>query len=250
MFTDELRALLSEPLDPARVKAMPPGTPAAGAPYLAGEDVIENLNRIFGYGGWSLMCEPPVMVEQDEKSQTWMAHATILIDGGLGARYDGIGIAVRHGTGPAGLEMAIKGAATDAMKRAAVHMGDQFGLVLREKGLTPQDLKADYAEFHGQAAVPRAENRTVDTETGEVVRTEPPPDAYTTAPARDMALWLKEMGWSWQSDQVVRVLGQAPGSKREASTIVAAWLGAVPGRTVAILQKQIEEQHSRSAVLS
>lgn len=136
-FTDRTLRRLKAPINPRRVRRLDAG-PAKGAPYLDGEDVIDTLNEIFGYGEWSfeLVGQPWVAesgVEGSNKTtpyEVWCCIGTLTVGG---AKHSGFGTNVRSGTGSAGLEMAIKGATTDALKRAAVHYGDQFGLGLRDK---------------------------------------------------------------------------------------------------------------------
>ena len=139
---------------------MPDG-PAKGSKYLTGQDVIETANRIFGYGAWGFeLITPPICLEREDRYEVWGAHGVLHVEGG--GSFSDFGTCVRNGKGPSGLEMAIKGAVTDCVKRCLRNYGDQFGLVLYEKGLTMADLNREFqqggsAPGSGQSGGTRAE---------------------------------------------------------------------------------------------
>ena len=158
MLSPEIQSLLSEPLDPRRVTTGEAG-PLRGIKYLEGHDVIETANRIFGYGGWAFMLlSAPTCVEKGSQGdrqtayEVWMAQGQLTIENA--GVFTDVGTCVRNGTGASGLEMAIKGAATDALKRCLRNYGDQFGLVLYEKGLTLGDLARDHNASHQDVPLP------------------------------------------------------------------------------------------------
>lgn len=144
---------LALPLNPERVVPLPDGHPAAGMPYLPIDDVVSRANEIFGFGGWStdLVGQPYLLApgEADGKHEVWAAVVRVTIPA-TGASYTDIGTNARSGRGPAALEMSVKGAVSDGVKRCLVYLGDQFGLVLRDK-------EADRATLHAhwQAAMQR-----------------------------------------------------------------------------------------------
>lgn len=145
---------LAQPLDPKRVTVGKSG-PLNGIKYLEGEDVIRTANRIFGYGGWGFELQAqPWIVEAGEqgtnhtKYEVWAAHGRLSVAGG-GAFAD-VGTCVRQGLGSGGLEMAIKGAVTDCVKRCLRNYGDQFGLVLYDKSADMRSLAADFSESTGE----------------------------------------------------------------------------------------------------
>lgn len=144
MITDTARLELAKPLDPHRVSIMPDG-PAKGSKYLTGQDVIETANRIFGYGAWGFeLLSPPICLEREGNYEVWGAHGQVRVEGG--GTFSDFGTCVRNGRGSGGLEMAIKGAVTDCVKRCLRNYGDQFGLVLYEKGLTMADLNREFQQ--------------------------------------------------------------------------------------------------------
>lgn len=152
MIPESIATALSQPLDPHRVTIMPDG-PAKGSKYLTGQDVIETANRIFGYGAWGFeLITPPICLEREDRYEVWGAHGVLHVEGG--GSFSDFGTCVRNGKGPSGLEMAIKGAVTDCVKRCLRNYGDQFGLVLYEKGLTMADLNREFQQGGGAESAP------------------------------------------------------------------------------------------------
>ena len=145
MLPENVITELNKPLDPRRVRIMPDTSPAKGARYLPSDDVILAANRIFGYGGWSftLLAAPYLVEEAEPRQQVWGAWGRFAAGD---VSHDDFGTCGRSGAGAPALEMAIKGAVSDALKRCLTHMGDQFGLVLRDKSITGHDLEAMYRE--------------------------------------------------------------------------------------------------------
>jgi recombination DNA repair RAD52 pathway protein len=146
MNITELEKRLSQPLDQARIKTRK-GPNGQQLSYIEGWDVIEALNENFGFLGWSretLMLErlhDPVLItdaDSPEKGKVVAAYRakvritvyagerTILREGSAAARSFAR-------TASEAEEQAIKSAETDAMKRAAVTFGNQFGLALYDK---------------------------------------------------------------------------------------------------------------------
>lgn len=145
----EIQHLLDAPLDPARVKHREGPGGGNQLSYVEGYDVIDTMNRIFGYDGWS-RSEPTLVMLwgrdyvarngdarhelcytatttvtvywQTETSQA--PHSTFQGDGGFGIAVDATGVHI---------EKAIKEAVTDALKRCARALGNQFGNSLYDK---------------------------------------------------------------------------------------------------------------------
>ena len=109
--------------------------------YLEGHDVIDMANTIFGYHAWSYRITKLEPAGGDG-SGLWLAtvHLTVTsADGEAVTREDvGVGIpAVARDSGeasPDAQETAIKGAVTDALKRALRTFGNAFGNSLYDKG--------------------------------------------------------------------------------------------------------------------
>lgn len=107
--------------------------------YLEAWDVKAHLIRIFGFGRWSanVLHADLAFEEQNEKGQ-WNVGYRVLLElriHSLNCSYTeaAIGSATLSQRGEAH-DMAIKTAESDALKRAAINLGDQFGLSLYNAG--------------------------------------------------------------------------------------------------------------------
>lgn len=243
-FTNEVLTALAAPLDPSRVAVLQDG-PAKGTPYMIGHDIIEALNRIFGYGEWGFSAGTPWCIEQgppktDGKRsyELWGVLGKLTVRGGLG--FSEVGTCVRNGDGHPGLDMAIKGAATDALKRCARNYGDQFGLVLYDKGTTGAALRAEYDEW---SRAQRGE--TVDTASGEITPAPSAPNGvHPSEETAALGKWLKENGWTFNDEHVRDIL--KPGSNDVAgiNAAIDRWRAGHPGtpeQQWAGLTKQIRD---------
>lgn len=126
---------LEKPLDPKHVKA-PSGSFGPKGDYLEGWHVINELNRVFGFDGWSYTID----LTRDDLSRAegkdqWQAAYTCvctLTVGGAVRQDVGFGSGFAKQIGDA-IEGATKEAATDALKRCARTFGNIFGLALYDK---------------------------------------------------------------------------------------------------------------------
>ena len=109
--------------------------------YLESWDVKAHLIRIFGFGKWSWQVHSAELAfeEKNEKSQWNVGYKVIgeLRIHDLNCYYveAAVGSASLSQRGEAH-DMAIKTAESDALKRAAINLGDQFGLSLYNNGST------------------------------------------------------------------------------------------------------------------
>ena len=144
MFTPSQQELLAAPLDRANVQTRSQSN--RNFSYLEGWHVIAEANRIFGFDGWqreTLHCQ---CVSERERSigsgvdprggrsgwgVTYTAKARIQV-GEIIREGSGAGHGIDMDLGQAH-ESAIKEAETDAMKRALMTFGNQFGLALYDK---------------------------------------------------------------------------------------------------------------------
>ena len=212
---------------------MPDG-PARGTKYLTGQDVIETANRIFGYGGWGFeLITPPICIEKEGNYEVWGAHGVLRIDGG--GSFSDFGTCVRNGRGAPGLEMAIKGAVTDCVKRCLRNYGDQFGLVLYEKGLTMADLNREFqqggsASEAGQPGETRADP-VISRPTEPPVYTLPP---YEQPPAAKVSKGVPEWWPAFRKAKTDAHLTDAAieAVLNEGPTVAAVvkWMDAEPDR--------------------
>lgn len=107
--------------------------------YLEGHDVIEMANTVFGYHAWSYQ-----VTKLEQAAGVWLATILLTVttpEGETVQREDvGVGIpAIARDAGeatPDAQETAIKGAVTDALKRALRTFGNAFGNSLYDKSET------------------------------------------------------------------------------------------------------------------
>jgi len=140
-FTPEQVEFLLRPINPLRVKKL------QGHSHLEAWDVRAHLNRVFGFGNWSVQtnveivyCEERAGKDGQPKwnvgAKAW-AKLTILDNFGTSAlcSYEDVASdeSVHPNRGEA-MDNAVKSAASGALKRCAVNLGDQFGLSLYRKG--------------------------------------------------------------------------------------------------------------------
>lgn len=137
-LTPEQRGMLEAPLDPKHVKK-PSGSYGPKGDYLEGWHVINELNRVFGFDGWSYtinLTRDSLVEGKDSNSKPqWQAAYTCICTltvGGVTRQDVGFGSGFAKAIGDA-VEGATKEAATDALKRAARTFGNIFGLALYDK---------------------------------------------------------------------------------------------------------------------
>lgn len=137
-FTPKQNSALAEPLDAKHI-VKPTGHFGPKGDYLEGWHVINELNRVFGFDGWSYRIElTRDALEQGTDSNgspQWQAAytcvCTLIVDEVM--RQDvGFGSGFAKAIGDA-IEGATKEAATDALKRCARTFGNIFGLALYDK---------------------------------------------------------------------------------------------------------------------
>jgi len=138
MFTEAQTKALQAPLDPKHV-VKPSGRFGPKGDYLEGWHVINELNRVFGFDGWSYTIDlARDALEQGKDSSgndQWQAAYTCICTLRVGdvTRQDvGFGSGFAKAIGDA-IEGATKEAATDALKRCARTFGNPFGLALYDK---------------------------------------------------------------------------------------------------------------------
>lgn len=148
--TGDIIQQLSQPLHPDHIKTRQ-GAGKMQLSYLEGHHVIRQANTILGFNGWdrrTLECREVARGQRDgEKNEAhWMAKVEIYVHHlNVTRQGTGYGSGVSRNLGDA-IELAMKEAETDAMKRAFVTLGDPFGLALYDKEQanvgTPEDPEA------------------------------------------------------------------------------------------------------------
>ena len=125
---------LGQPLDPELVSQRK-GRGGKTFDYLEGHVVIDQANRIFGFGGWGYELAGDVTLRQFDTvdpqtgevktASVYMAPVRVTVAGAL-PRTD-LGFHAVTDETPDGHDTASKGAVTDGMKRAFRSFGVQFG---------------------------------------------------------------------------------------------------------------------------
>lgn len=171
---------LLRPINPRRV-----GKDGKGFSHLEAYDVRAHLTRLFGFGEWSAvtnLCELVFESVSDDQKPRWTvcyrAKVTLTVHA-TGAAYSewAAGDATNYPSRADAHDMAMKTAESQALKRCAVNLGDQFGLSLYARGsLQPvvgRTLAMPEAEHAAQA---------VDEHVTEVV-----PEGEPAADPREMS---------------------------------------------------------------
>ena len=139
MLNDAQYEQLLKPLNPARVAKR--SQAGRSLSYLEAWDVKAHLNRIFGFCNWNaeVLTADLAFEEQNEKGQ-WNVGYKVVLRLTIGQGWDGaiyteaaVGSATLPQRGEAH-DMAVKTAESDALKRAAINLGTQFGLSLYDNG--------------------------------------------------------------------------------------------------------------------
>lgn len=142
-FSPEQNTLLAKPLSSGSVKTREQGRGKVS--YIEGWHVIAEANRIFGFDGWARQTMELKCVSEKERmigktdnkpgypgwGVSYIAKVRICV-GDLIREGCGTGHGIDRDLGQAH-ESALKEAETDAMKRAFMTFGNQFGLALYDK---------------------------------------------------------------------------------------------------------------------
>lgn len=127
------RAQLLRAINPSRV-----GTDGKKFSHVEGYEIRAHLNRLFDFTGWSAETLKMELIFESENAQgkwtvAYRAQLRLIVD---------IAVYTEWATGDCNNfpsradahDMALKTAETQALKRAAANLGDQFGLSLYAKG--------------------------------------------------------------------------------------------------------------------
>lgn len=137
MLNDRQYEQLLKPLNESRVAKR--GQAGRQLSYLEAWDVKAHLIRIFGFGGWSAdVLESTLAFEDKNEKGQWNVGYKVTLRLSiptLQCTYteSAVGSANLPQRGEAH-DMAIKTAESDALKRAAINLGTQFGLSLYNNG--------------------------------------------------------------------------------------------------------------------
>jgi DNA recombination protein Rad52 len=170
MLNDQQYEQLLKPLNPNRVAKR--SQAGRNLSYLEAWDVKAHLNRIFGFLNWSadVIDSALAFEEKNEKGQ-WNVGYKVTLRLAIGdATYTecAVGSASLPQRGEAH-DMAVKSAESDALKRAAINLGTQFGLSLYDNG-SLKDVIGRTLDRDGQPAplVTETSDALPDTEGADV----------------------------------------------------------------------------------
>jgi len=137
MISQQQHDILLKGIKPTRI-AKRQGGGGKSLSYLEAWDVKAHLIRIFGFGEWSWdVLSAELMFDVDNGGKYNVGYKVIgqLRIHATGATYTeaAVGSSTLGQRGEAH-DMAVKTAESDALKRAAINLGDQFGLSLYNNG--------------------------------------------------------------------------------------------------------------------
>jgi hypothetical protein len=138
--------------------------------YLSQHDVRAHLIRVFGFCGFDLTTLTAQLAFEHEVNSKWEVGYQVTMqlaikdsDGRIVAVYSETAVgSSTQGRRSEAHDMAMKTASSDAMKRCAINLGDQFGLSLYDNGSTSPIVKATLVGPHLTAAAQDAPTAPVE----------------------------------------------------------------------------------------
>jgi recombination DNA repair RAD52 pathway protein len=182
MIPDELRTILLSPIRPGRV-----GKDGKGFSHVEAYEIRAHLIRLFDFDGWDSEILSMELVFESEKDGKWTvcyrAQCELMVrwPEGRGSRYTewATGEAKNQPSRGDAHDLAIKTAESQALKRCAMNLGDQYGLSLYKKGSMEPLVRQTW---NMTRATPSANPPAVDEHVTESVpeseQQEPAPDNH------------------------------------------------------------------------
>jgi hypothetical protein len=154
--------------------------------YMQAWDIKRTLIAVFGHGGFSAECIDSKIIKGEQVAQVndatkmnWSitAQATVrLTIHQTGAVYTETAIAgSKQPDFTESADMAIKSAESDALKRAAIYLGTQFGLSLYDNGSTDEVVKNVFAPGVEWPPSPRQLREELEQFHRDTLQPPPPP---------------------------------------------------------------------------
>lgn len=136
---ERLAALLNKPLEAHEIEVRTGGG-GMMLRYISTPAVIRRMNEIFGPTGWTTSLGSRSHFN-DEKGNIVFAQEVSVTAHFDGFYFDStdIGTGSTHNLRAESIEMAIKGAVSDGIKRAVYRLGDALGLGLRDDGVVKEE---------------------------------------------------------------------------------------------------------------
>lgn len=180
---EQVTTLLA-PINPSRVQNL------NGQSHVEAWDVRRWLNRVFGFGGWSdetleLACVAQTEINKGRWTVVYRAQVRLTVrtpDGRTLSSWDDAASGAAQNQPRLGdaHDMAMKTALSQALKRCATNLGDQFGLSLYNDGSRRPVVQ--WSAVHTAPKDPEAAAAE-----DEPVKPEPTPENVDQAPAADQA---------------------------------------------------------------
>ena len=157
-LTPEQVKELLKPIDPARV-----GKDGKGFSHVEAWDIRRTMNKIFGFGNWTSDVQRMELVAEREVSGRdgktrwnviYRAQCTLRLGEMFGDTASYTEWAAGDATNPTladAHDQAIKTAESQAFKRCAVNLGDQFGLSLYKNGSTAASVGEVIGQEHSDS---------------------------------------------------------------------------------------------------
>lgn len=148
-----------------------------GYSHVEAYDIRAHLIRVFGFGGWSsdvvameLVYETPTEGDKPRWSVCYRAQCRLTVQGTTYTEW-ACGDAANQPSRADAHDLALKTAESQALKRAAVNLGDNFGLSLYQRGATAPLVRVTLVAPPTEEEPPTAEAATsVDEHVTEVAR--------------------------------------------------------------------------------
>lgn len=152
-FTQEQLKELLKPIDPSRV-----GKDGKGFSHVEAWDIRRTMNQIFGFGNWSADVDQMELIYEDSKEVTgksrwsvaYRACCTLRVGTATYTEWAS-GDATNYPSRADAHDQAMKTAESQAFKRCAVNLGDQFGLSLYKNGSTAASVGEVIGQEHGDS---------------------------------------------------------------------------------------------------
>tara|TARA_R100000353_G_scaffold172065_1_gene136901 strand:+ start:6707 stop:7297 length:591 start_codon:yes stop_codon:yes gene_type:complete len=164
MNNETINSRLNADLNSRHVSQRQQGT--MNLSYLEAWFVIDQMNQIFGFTAWDRETQTMLEFAEERDGKFYVTYTAkcIITVSTSSAQLTRTGHGVGHGNGirdkGLALESAMKEAESDAMKRACMTLGNQFGLALYDKA---QACVVD--EGHQNNFIEYVEQANIDTET-------------------------------------------------------------------------------------
>lgn len=253
-ITDYQMNALMAGINPGRVASL------KGLSYVEAYDIKATLIRMFGFGGFSSELIESEILRAEQQPQAsnpnkmnWVTTAKAVVRLTIhqtGAIYTEAAIAgSKQPDFTESVDMAMKSAESDALKRAAIFLGDQFGLSLYNNGSTAPLVRVCLApgaiwplstrqQVEAQQAAQQMNAIVEGARPAEQAPQGPPPGSSLTPEQHANAQALVERGLRMKAEQQ-----QDPVEFAQAAQEAAA----APGVPVALdpsLDEGFEEQHT------